>query len=324
MTRAELIRYLNSKPREELLRLLYLIENATADMYPVSNRYAKLYVEIERLEGKWNREEMGRSRSNTAWLISLLLCVIVGILTFLILPAGMMRLVGIILFIIALLFVVIMPFVAKAHEKKQNELELQIQSMEEEMDNIMEQMVVVTEQYPEAFELRRIICPVECSDPELMRVYVDLFEEEQVRSLRDAKELFDAYLCKVNMGKYMDQQESTARAARQAAENEAFSIVMAQQQVHRVPREEPQVQQEPPVPEEAPKSKKQLRKEAKEKKKQAALEKKQARQEEKARRQVQEEEPEPQKEPKKTVPQRNPIPTEDDDFFFGDDDDDDD
>lgn len=248
MTRAELIRLLNSRPKKELLDILHTIGDATAQMYPVSLEYAKLYAQREEIDREADIAYGHYRSASKLWIFSMLLAVAMGALTFFVIKEGSFRLVSTILFLLILVFVVVTPFVSRRYDRMVAEADEKLEAMDTQMNGVMEQMMQVAQVYTDALELRRILCPVECNKPEYLQVYIQYFEEGYAHTMRDAKELFDAYLCKKRMGKYADPQELVTQAAQQAAENDAIRKLRAARKAEEAASEEEQpeeVAQEP-------------------------------------------------------------------------------
>ena len=219
----------NTLPQDKgtILEMLHQIERATVATYPLTSRFATLFVakqENEAIQKKATENYAGgRKLSPIAFVIA----AIIGLLAFVILEEGLLSVLMGFLFFPTLLFAIGSVVVTAGYKKELTRSETNIKQLDSEMDVVLTQLAQVKQTHQEALALRPTMCPNECSDPKYMRLYISYLETGRADTLKEARNIFDEHLYRERMERKITEQIDMSRQAYEMAERAADAAYAA-------------------------------------------------------------------------------------------------
>lgn len=204
----------NPETKDSILKILYQIERATEATYPLTSRFAKLFVEKQENEDARKKKLEECSASKKLCPVLFIATAVIGLLAFVVFNSHLLKLV----FFLVLLFAIASLFGGSGYKKELTQIEENIKKLDSEIDTVLTQLVQVKKEHQSALSLRATMCPTECSEPRYMRLYISFLETGRADTLKEAKNLFDEHLHRERLEQNVTAQIEMSRKAYEAAE----------------------------------------------------------------------------------------------------------
>lgn len=205
-----------AQTKAEILKLLYQIEQATAEVYPLSSQFAKLM--IEKQDKETNKKSCEAGSSKLLSFITLGIAVAVGIYSFFITNSNLLKCIGAVFCIFMLLLALFLFASAVSNKNAAKRLNKEIPELDRQMEIVLKQLSDVMNRHQNALQLRKQMCPEACSDPKYLRLYISYLETSQADTLKEAWALFDTQMHRDRMEGLAKEQLRAAQDAYHAAE----------------------------------------------------------------------------------------------------------
>lgn len=232
MTQAEFLQQVNAMPVNEQLRLLYQAEDATKAIWGPARQYAKLYVEKQEEEKKVKHAAENYKGGCKVRTGSIIITLILALISFVLLEEdSLLRILGIFVTIFMALFTLVtIAIVVPGYKKEEAAAKAKLPDLEKRTNALMQQINELKKQYETGLDLRQLMCPKVCNDPEYMRIFVSYFENGRATNLNEATNLLETFMHRQEMRNLAQQQVYAAQdaaAAAQRAESAANAAASA-------------------------------------------------------------------------------------------------